>query len=358
MSRQASENATGAGGQSPVRSGALLPRIAVRDENGEPGDLHAALEGQPFVLLALARPRSPACRQAVRRFAALEADVPRLARVLLLPSETRGEDAAELSLPGLRRYVATASGGLAPAAEDLAYVIGDAAGRVLASGEIRPNQLPQLGARLRNAFAPAKSQENAPLDRAAPVLMVPDFLSPPLCRRLIAYFDRDGGHPSGVLDLSGPTPAWHPDEAIKRRRDLLLEDRELIRELEETAAEKLLPQIRKCFHYVVTRHEPFKLACYDEGSGYFRPHRDNETSDTLHRRFAMTANLNTGDYEGGALNFPEFGSAIYRPPRGGAIVFSSSLLHEATDVTRGRRYVLIGFFYNPADGLTGSEKAG
>ena len=65
----------------------------------------------------------------------------------------------------------------------------------------------------------------------------------------------------------------------------------------------------------------------------------------------MTINLNTGDYEGGAVEFPEYGDKTYRPPRGGAIVFSCSLLHEATDVTRGSRYAVLCFFYNPSDGL-------
>ena len=48
----------------------------------------------------------------------------------------------------------------------------------------------------------------------------------------------------------------------------------------------------------------------------------------LHRRFAVSLNLNTGDYEGGCLRFPEFGPHLYVAPAGGAVVFSCSLLHE------------------------------
>ena len=40
----------------------------------------------------------------------------------------------------------------------------------------------------------------------------------------------------------------------------------------------------------------------------------------------MSVNLND-DYEGGAVRFPEFGGGLYRPPAGGALVFSCSLLH-------------------------------
>jgi predicted 2-oxoglutarate/Fe(II)-dependent dioxygenase YbiX len=60
----------------------------------------------------------------------------------------------------------------------------------------------------------------------------------------------------------------------------------------------------------------------------------------------VTLNLNTGDYEGGALRFPEFGRRTYQPPAGGATVFSCALLHEATPVTRGVRYAFVPFLYD------------
>jgi predicted 2-oxoglutarate/Fe(II)-dependent dioxygenase YbiX len=80
----------------------------------------------------------------------------------------------------------------------------------------------------------------------------------------------------------------------------------------------------------------------------FRPHRDNTTKGTAHRRFACTINLNAEDYDGGNLRFPEFGPNEYRAPTGGAVVFSCSLLHEARPVTRGRRYAFLPFFYDDA----------
>ena len=44
------------------------------------------------------------------------------------------------------------------------------------------------------------------------------------------------------------------------------------------------------------------------------------------------------EFEGRQLWFPEFSRRLYKAPTGGAVVFSCSLLHEATPVTRGRRY--------------------
>jgi predicted 2-oxoglutarate/Fe(II)-dependent dioxygenase YbiX len=100
--------------------------------------------------------------------------------------------------------------------------------------------------------------------------------------------------------------------------------------------------------YIVARYAA------DEG-GYFRPHRDNTTKGTAHRKFAVTINLNAEEYEGGDLCFPEFGPQTYRAPTGGAVVFSCSLLHEARAVTRGRRYAFLPFLYDD-DGARTRER--
>jgi len=51
-----------------------------------------------------------------------------------------------------------------------------------------------------------------------------------------------------------------------------------------------------------------RIGCYDSADGgYFRAHRDNTTPYTAHRQFAMSVNLNTGEYEGGDVHFPEYG---------------------------------------------------
>ena len=106
--------------------------------------------------------------------------------------------------------------------------------------------------------------------------------------------------------------------------------------------------MRKAFQFSPTRIERYIVARYDGAEGgHFRAHRDNTTPGTAHRRFAVTINLND-DFDGGMLWFPEFGLRRYRPPQGGAAVFSCSLLHEATPVTRGKRYVFLPFVYNDA----------
>ena len=130
--------------------------------------------------------------------------------------------------------------------------------------------------------------------------------------------------------------------------------------IEETSADfraligalqrRLFPEIQKAFNFKVTRTERFRIGCYDASQkGHFAPHRDNTSPLTEHRRFAITINLNTGAYEGGHLKLPEYGPQLYAPPAGGAIVFSCSLLHTALPVTKGRRFVVVGFFWGEAE---------
>ncbi len=332
--------------------GEQLPEWPLRDEQGHPTDLRNLCEGQRSLVLFIARPGSPSASQAAKRLARLgDKQNPSLLRVAILPHDTPGAEVIGLARDGITVAVLR-NPVIAPDEQKLAWAMADKAVRIREAGHVRPADVGRLTAFLNSTSPAATEARGGPASETAPVLIIPDVLDSNLCKRLMDHFESADYHPSGVLDLSGKTPQWSPDPNVKQRQDLRLENPALIRELEAAVASRVLPQIRKCFHYVVTHHEPFKLVRYDTGSGYFRPHRDNETPDTDYRRFAMTINLNTGDYDGGAVEFPEFGDRTYRPPRGGAIVFSCSLLHEATDVTRGSRYAVLCFFYNPADNLT------
>ncbi len=183
---------------------------------------------------------------------------------------------------------------------------------------------------------------------AAPVLILPNIFEPELCEKLVGLYDAHGGDESGFMrEVGGKTVLVH-DPVHKRRRDYIIQDLGLIDETKARIQRRLIPEIAKVFQFQVTRMERFIVACYaaDE-DGHFNPHRDNTTKGTAHRRFAVSLNLN-GDYEGGELAFPEFGPRRFRPPPGGAAVFSCSLLHQADLVTRGRRYVFLPFLYDEA----------
>lgn len=180
----------------------------------------------------------------------------------------------------------------------------------------------------------------------APVLRVADVIEPSLCQRLIALYEQHGGEESGFMrDVDGKTRLIL-DPRHKQRRDYTIEDENLRRQLAVRMNRRLSPALEKAFQFKATRIERYIVACYEPGHGHFRPHRDNTTRGTAHRKFAVTINLNADDYEGGDLRFPEFGQRTYRAPTGGAILFSCSLLHEATPVTSGRRFGFLPFLYD------------
>lgn len=190
-------------------------------------------------------------------------------------------------------------------------------------------------------------ERHAGVEVFAPVLTVPRLLEPDLCRRLITHYEAQGGEPSGTMrQVGGRTVGVLTD--FKSRRDAQIADQGLRRELRARIVRRLMPEIERAFQFQVTRVERYIVARYaaDEG-GYFRPHRDNTTLGTAHRKFAVSINLND-DFEGGDLRFPEFGRRTHRPPLGGAVVFSCSLLHEATPVTKGVRYATLPFLYDEA----------
>lgn len=204
----------------------------------------------------------------------------------------------------------------------------------------------------RNTFSEISRLDNvethAGVPMHAPVLIVPRVFEPSFCRRLIDVYTTDGGRASGVMrEIDGRTVGVMSDR--KRRRDTNIEDQTLREQIRSRIRARLLPQIAKSLMFEATRMERYIVACYDASDrGFFGTHRDNTTKGTAHRQFACSINLNAEEFEGGDLRFPEFGRRTYRPPTGGAVIFSCALLHEATPVTEGTRYAFLPFFYNDA----------
>jgi peroxiredoxin/predicted 2-oxoglutarate/Fe(II)-dependent dioxygenase YbiX len=190
-------------------------------------------------------------------------------------------------------------------------------------------------------------QDHAGVPLHAPVLIAPRIFEPELCERLITLHQADGGRFTGVMRDEGERTVAVMDE-LKKRRDILVTDEDLQAILRDRLERRLFPLIDRGLGFAVTRIERYVVSCYDAADGaVFHAHRDSTTLGTAHRKFACSINLNDG-FEGGDLRFPEFGPKTYRPPPGGAVVFSCALLHEATRVTAGRRYAFLPFFYDEA----------
>lgn len=189
---------------------------------------------------------------------------------------------------------------------------------------------------------------------AAPVLVIEDILEPELCAELIAFW-KNNPKEKGTVASSAQGNA-SDRESVKRRDDVVLPANDLFDTVKARLGRRVLPLMERAYRFRVASMEALRIGGYDAANeGAFGRHRDNTTPYTAHRRFALTLNLNTGDYDGGALRFPEYGRGLYQPPAGGGVVFSCSLLHEAQPVTRGLRLGMFTFFTD-AEGLR-QEKA-
>lgn len=179
--------------------------------------------------------------------------------------------------------------------------------------------------------------------RTAPVLFVADALGSELRDRLIERFHTEGSVETGIETVVDGERAEATDIRRKRRRDHVVEDQGLLRELTQHIGSRVFPELQKAYAFPAGGFEGFKIACYTaEDRGHFEAHRDNLSAATAHRRFGLSLNLNE-DYDGGELRFPEYGATRYRPAAGEALLFSGSHLHEVLPVTRGRRFVLLSF---------------
>jgi predicted 2-oxoglutarate/Fe(II)-dependent dioxygenase YbiX len=178
----------------------------------------------------------------------------------------------------------------------------------------------------------------------APVLIIPDVLSPETCRALIARWEQEGNEEGRVHSIVDGVEVQRVHDDMKRRRDHRVSDEALLKPLTQIIGRRIAPELDKAFTFANFRFDRFIITCYDSDRGdFFKRHRDNQSPATADRRFALTLNLNTHEYDGGELIFPEYGTQRYAPPAGGAILFSCSLLHEALPVTRGRRFTLLSF---------------
>jgi predicted 2-oxoglutarate/Fe(II)-dependent dioxygenase YbiX len=170
----------------------------------------------------------------------------------------------------------------------------------------------------------------------APVLVIPHVFEHSLCRELIDYYKRVGGSSSGFMVEEGGRSVAKLERRLKVRRDAVIDDAALTAAIWERFGRRVMPAVQRAYQFEAHHLERYIVACYDaEEGGHFAAHRDNTTPGTKHRRFAVTVNLNAGEYEGGELWFPEFGTRKYAPPSGAALVFSCSLLHRALPVLRG-----------------------
>ncbi len=186
----------------------------------------------------------------------------------------------------------------------------------------------------------ANNKDAKMISRLPPALIIPNALTPELCKKCIEAF-RNGRQFDGTVGAADKS-AYRPNAKV--RTDFIVGGA-LLDEIDEKLSHSVFPELKKIFGLTVTYREMYKVGLYKgEKGGFFKQHRDNFDIPLGYRRIAMTINLND-EFEGGGLRFPEYDDNSYRPAAGSAIAFSCATIHEARPVTSGERYILVCFFH-------------
>ena len=334
----------------PLSAGDIAPACALPALDGATVDIRAdAIAGNPIVILFCPK-FPPAIIEAVAAMSAAQ---------------------RSFAAAGARLFAVTLEPAIIAAAQSIPFpVLCDRDGQVFRAFNANMRDLPttvvlranqHVMAILKSAPQAQATEALARIERLAadrrpvlmaphpPVLVVPEVLSPADCRRLITVYETRGRTfmpPGAGIDYIGTDYKMRiPEYGRGDRIDHWIVDKDTATFLYQRMELRVLPEIAKAFQYRVTRWERLRIGCYEgRRGGELHGHRD-DVAPTPYRRFAMSINLNTEEFSGGELRFPEFGDQRYRPESGAAIVFSSSLLHEALHVTSGRRLVLLAFLF-------------
>jgi predicted 2-oxoglutarate/Fe(II)-dependent dioxygenase YbiX len=314
-----------------LEAGDLLLSLALPDADGKTFDLYGqAIAGSHRVLLLGVEPAPERLAAAAARLAEKEGMLFRVAG--RAPEAGTADDGPQRLFDPARRLfngLGLPDGGVAVLTPRgrIGFLGQGEAALDAAIGSIPP-------------LAPA----GAPRRQGAPALIIPQVLEPPLVEALLAHW-RNGTKSQGRVAVGTEAVGTGAVVDIKRRTDVFLDDRALYERFQQRLERRVAPELWRAYRFRAASFEAPRIGCYSAAdAGAFGAHRDNRTPTTAHRRFAMSLNLNTGDYEGGTLRFPEFGPEEYEPEAGGCVIFSCDLLHEALPVTRGERFAIFTFF--------------
>ena len=347
----------------PFGEGDMLPDIILPNSRARLVQFLTHVGNNRQVLLFCPDPRLPACRAKLKSFARRFKALEPLAVIFGVTNTAPEENAAFLEqeplpfslLSDLERQVAKGLGithnleehSLADGGGAFSIVVNDVNRRVLKV--IHDITDPDPALIIIEFLASLPQRQARALGHFAPLLYVPKVFEPEFCRALINAFEHGETQESGFIKPKGALGESERviDHSHKARRDHSVSDQKLLAGIRRRLDRRVIPEIQKAFTRRVTGVEEFKVVRYDaEEGGHFGAHRDNVVERHAHRRFALTLNLNTDEYEGGWLLFPEYGPDLYAPATGDAVVFSCSLLHEAAPVSKGHRYVMLAFFFD------------
>jgi peroxiredoxin len=336
--------------RSPLSAGDIAPHCVLPATDGSIIDLRAdAIAGNPIVILFCPRFLSTVAEALAAMDAAQPSLVAAGARLFAVTLEPAKMAAMQnISCPVLHDRNGDVFRAFNANTRDLpTMVVLRPNHHVMAILKSRPQAQAAEALLLLNGLA--AERQSVLMAPHPPVLIVPDVLSLADCQRLVTVYETRGQTfmpPGAGIDYIGTDYKMRiPEYGRGDRIDHWIVDKDTAAFLYRRMESRLLPEIAKAFQYHITQWERLRIGCYEgRRGGELHGHRD-DVEPTPYRRFAMSINLNIEEFTGGELRFPEFGDHRYRPENGTAIVFSSSLLHEALHVTSGRRLVLLAFLF-------------
>lgn len=344
-----------------IAPGDTAPDASLMDQDGRALRLFEdAFAGRPLVLVFCGSLADPSTRTVLESFAAQQAGLKTAgASLIIISADTDAGRAHRLRAEtGLAAPVCGDANGAAFAQYGLAKGT-DIPGRLVArTAVITPNRQVRSIMDDTGSAEAAAAQVKALADEAAtarnwipghaPVLIIPNALDVEDCRLLIEHCETGGDFAIAKTAAPGPQGLKLPVSDYNRqdRIDHVIHDQAILQRIDQRLHQRVVPMIRKAFAFEVTQRESLHVARYSgPRDGIEIGHRDNAAASSAYRRFALSISLND-DYDGGALVFREYAEQGYRGAPGTALVFSSSLLHEIGETTRGVRYNLISHFYN------------
>jgi predicted 2-oxoglutarate/Fe(II)-dependent dioxygenase YbiX/peroxiredoxin len=344
----------------PLEAGANAMPFDIRDEHGRMLNFHEDYLSGKFLFLLFINSQDEAVkRDCLKQLSARQDQIQQMSAtvVAVTANNARYENIRIKQQANFIWPVTDDPAGSVFAAYGLHKLKGDTARLVLLTPQRQvrawfdsPQQItPGLDA-MTEMIKNQQSQEDARWSAChAPVLHVPNVLTARECQQVIASFESANEflvRPPHKGEVAGNYKVPVYEHNRQDRVDQLVRDKQMLEFLDQRIWGRITPMIQKAFAFNVTRREELHIARYEGArSGHHMGHRDNSAAGGFHRRFALSLALND-DYDGGELTFNEFSPHGYRPSRGTALVFSSSLLHEVSEITSGRRYNLVSNLFN------------
>ncbi len=132
----------------------------------------------------------------------------------------------------------------------------------------------------------------------------------------------------------------------KIRSDIFITNEKFLKKIDNIVYNNLYEKIKNDFGVDIKFREKWKVGLYDSINGGFYNLHTDDAGDTKYRKISCVIALsNKNDYEGGQFHIPSL-NFEEKFEKGSAIIFNSELLHGVKIITKGRRYVLIGFMFN------------